>query len=192
MGTDAVNKKITITDVKKVDSSTFFTALKSAKYKNPYGPYVTLHDVEDYSKCKSLFLLYDNTAGIAIEEDGNIISVFSDQTHRGVLRYLLTAAVNVGGNKLDCFGSERLRALYHQRGFIPICKTKFVRKFAPDDWNYERDGEPDIIFWIYDYRNQTPMNDVCVKVDWENIVSVPSYDQAWEYREQVIKMKHGF
>ena len=195
MGTSPMNDELNLSDVKEVDSSTFFTALKQAKTKNPFGAYVTLHDIADYNSCKGVFLLYDHTAGVAVEEDGNIISVFSDQTHRGVLPFLLAKAIEVGGCKLDCFGSEGLRFLYLRRGFIPISKTKFIREFAPDEWNYERDGEPDIIFWIYDKSRSSPLDDAdIVFCDWSRIPSKESYDEAKKYRDELLKQqrkKHG-
>ena len=187
MGASSMNEELKLSDVKKVDSSTFFHALQRAKGKNPFGAYVTLHEIGDYEQCKGVFLLYDNTAGVAVEEDGNIISVFSDQTHRGVLPYLLAKAIEAGGCKLDCFGSEGLRALYLRRGFIPVSKTKFLREFAPDDWNYERDGEPDIIFWKYDSKRSSPFEDGFACYDWSKSPFKASYDEAKAYRDEYLK-----
>lgn len=33
-----------------------------------------------------------------------------------------------------------------KHGFIPVCKVPFNDEFAPDGWNFERDGRPFIIF----------------------------------------------
>lgn len=184
MGASSVNDEISISDIKKVDSSTFFNALKRAKRKNPHGAYVTLHATEDYDKCKGMFLLKDESAGIAVEQDGNIISVFSDQTHRGVLKSLIAVAVQEGGIKLDCFGSEKLRALYLLRGFIPVSRTKFVRKFAPEDWNYEQDGEPDIFFWMYIGDNESARIEGVF--DRKSVPEFSSYREASRYRDKLI------
>ena len=190
MGASSINEGISLSDLKEVDSSTFFHALEKAKGKNPQGAYVTLHNIKDYDSCKSVFLLYDNSAGVAVEEDGNIISVFSDRTHKGVLKYLIAKALEVGGNKLDCFGSEGLRNLYLSRGFIPISRTKFNCNFAPEDWNYFRDGEPDIIFWVYDRSRKDPFVDFVLVVDWKNIPEFPSYEEAEDYRNKIQYKKY--
>lgn len=186
MGASSMNEEISIADIKKVDASTFFIALKRAKAKNRHGAYVTLHSTQDYENCKGTFLLYDESAGIAVEQNGNIISVFSDRTHRGVLKYLIAKAIENGGIKLDCFGSEKLRNLYALRGFIPISKTKFDREFAPEDWNYVQDGEPDIIFWVYDTCKNDVMANSENEYDWNGIKEFPSYEEAERYRDSKI------
>lgn len=185
MGASAING-INLDDLKEVDSSTFFNALERAKKINKHGAYVTLHEKEEYENCKGRFLLYDESAGVAVEEDGNIISVFSDQTHKGVLKYLIAKAISVNGFKLDCFGSEGLKALYVRRGFIPVSRTKFDREFAPKDWNYDQDDTPDIIFWIYNKNRKDVMEDSVNIFDWSDIPEFPSYDEAMKYRDEQI------
>ena len=188
MGDFAVNDgdEINIDQLKEVDSSTFFNALNHAKIKNSFSVFVSLHPEDHYDECVGKYLLYDNTAGVAVEKDGNIISVFSDRTHKGVLKYLIAKAIQAGGIKLDCFGSDGLKALYHRRGFIPVSRTKFVREFAPPDWNYGRDEEPDIIFWVYNIDRASPMEDDVSKEDWENIKEFPDYETAMKYRDELL------
>ena len=186
MGASSMSEEISLEDIKEVDASTFFAALKNAKTKNRHGAYVTLRSTQDYENCKGTFLLYDKSAGIAVEQDGNIISVFSDRTHRGVLKYLIAKAVEAGGLKLDCFGSDKLRNLYALRGFIPIARTKFVKEFAPEDWDYEQDGKPNIIFWIYDICKKDVMANSENEYDWDNIKEFPTYEEAKKYRDSKI------
>ena len=175
MCTSSVGDNIAEHIIEINDSVRFYNALNKAKGKNPFGAYVTLHETYEYDSCKKLFVFDDDTAGIAVKEDGNIISVFSDQTHRNVLRYLLDKAVNAGGIKLDCFGSEGLRYLYMTRGFIPVTRTKFEKEFAPEDWNYARDHEPDILFFIYDTNHDSPIRDYKISEDFD-IMDIPCYD----------------
>lgn len=126
----------------------FYEAIGQAKARNPYGPFVTQHEISDYAKMR-LFITTDKTAGIAITEDNNIVSVFNGGEKRGVLKTLLPVAIEQGGRKLDNYNSKGLSSLYELYGFNPVSKVKFNSKFAPDDWNYERDGEPDVVFWIH-------------------------------------------
>ena len=37
----------------------------------------------------------------------------------------------------------------------------FDREQAPDGWNYERDGTPDVIFWVY--NGDIPEKDGLIK-----------------------------
>ena len=178
--------ELSLDNFNEVPSKRFYTALQAAKSKNEFGAFVTLHEITDYDKCKSKILLYDNSAGVAVEQDGNIVSVFSDGTHKGVLVFLIAKAVKAGGIKLDCFGSQNLRLMYSFRGFIPIAKVKFEKEFAPEDWNYERDGQPDIIFWIYDIDRNSPFDEVVSKCDWDSVKEFSSYDEAKEYRDKIL------
>ena len=180
------DEELDLDSLKEVSSDTFYAALQKAKSKNKFGAFVTLHETINYEKCKGKFLLYDNSAGVAVEQDGNIISVFSDGTHKGILKFLIAKAIETGGIKLDCFGSSGLKLLYSFRGFIPISKVKFEKKFAPKDWNYERDGQPDIIFWIYDIDRNSPFDEVVSKCDWDNIREFASYDEAKQYRDELL------
>lgn len=187
MDASSLNETMDISDMKKVDSSTFFHALERAKGKNPYGAFVTLHEKKDYDACKGIFLLYDESAGVAVQENGNIISVFSDGTHRGIVNVLLEKAIEIGGDRLDCFASEVLKSKYLFCGFIPVSCTKFEDRFAPPDWNYGRDGRPDIYFWRYDGTTGTPSAPKARKESGYPIQEFSSYDAAMEYRDSVMK-----
>ena len=79
--------------------------------------------------------------------------------------------------------------MYELYGFNPISKVKFNSKFAPDDWNYERDGEPDIVFWIHngDSADDVVVNFGRYQVPWDAVQEFDTYEQAEEYRDQVIR-----
>ena len=53
-----------------------------------------------------------------------------------------------GGNHLDCYDGY-LPRLYGSIGFKPICKIKFNDEYAPDNWDFERDGRPDVVFIVH-------------------------------------------
>ncbi|MBQ3485698.1 MAG: hypothetical protein IJA77_09420 [Clostridia bacterium] len=166
----------------------FFVAIGQAKTHNAHGAFVTQHSIEEYKQMR-LFITLDGTAGIAITEDKNIVSIFNGGEKRGVLKTLLPVAIENGGRKLDNYGSERLSAMYELYGFNPISKVKFNSKFAPDDWNYERDGEPDIVFWIHngDSADDVVVNFGRYQVPWDAVQEFDTYEQAEEYRDQVIR-----
>ena len=65
----------------------------------------------------------------------------------------------------------------------------FNLKFAPDDWNFERDGTPDIVFWIH---NGDTAEDVIINfgryaVSWETVKSFETYEEAGKYRDELIE-----
>lgn len=61
----------------------FYNAIGKAKESNPHGAFVTQHSIEEYSKMRRLFLTMDETAGIAITQDNNIVSIFNGGEKHG-------------------------------------------------------------------------------------------------------------
>lgn len=137
-------RKIPYFPIRVATPEEFYEAIGKAKQANKYGTFVTQHTVDEYRKMR-LFITLDGKAGIAITEDNNIVSIFNGGEKRGALKTLLPVAIKNGGKKLDNYNSSKLSAMYEFYGFIPVSRVKFNPQFAPDDWNYERDGEPDIV-----------------------------------------------
>lgn len=166
----------------------FCKAIEKAKIIHPYGSFVTQHSVEEYNQMK-LFITLDGNAGIAITSDNNIVSIFNGGEKRGVLKTLLPLAISYGGRKLDNYNSNKLSSMYELYGFNPISKVKFNSKFAPDDWNYERDGEPDIVFWIHngDSAEDVVLNFGRYEVPWDIVQEFDTYEEAGEYRDDIIE-----
>jgi len=197
MGIDTINeelkaafkkKNIEYYPIKSATPEEFYKAIEQAKQINPHGAFVTKHSIEEYSKMR-LFLTLDGKAGIAITEDNNIVSIFNGGEKRGVLKTLLPLAIQKGGRKLDNYNSGKLSAMYELYGFNPISQTKFNSQFAPDDWNYERDGEPSIVFWIHngDSAEDVILNFGRYDVPWSIVQEFDTYEQAEEYRDNIIE-----
>lgn len=176
------------TPLKAATPEEFHSAIGAAKEMNKFGAYVEQHTIEDYEKMRFLFLTLDNKAGVAITTDNNIVSVFNGGEQRGVLKTLLPVALEFGGEKLDNYNSDKLSSLYELYGFDPISNVEFDKTFAPDDWNYERDGMPDIVFWLH---NGDSVNDVLFNfggydVNWDNVKKFTTYEDAEAYRNSKI------
>lgn len=79
--------------------------------------------------------------------------------------------------------------MYELYGFNPVFKTKFNCEFAPDDWNYERDGEPDIVFWIHngDSAEDVVLNFGRYDVLWDIVQEFSSYEEAGQYSDDLIE-----
>lgn len=167
----------------------FYEAIGKAKQTNKYGAFVEQHTVDEYKTMK-LFITLDGSAGIAITEDNNIVSVFNGGEKRGVLKTLLPVAIQQGGRKLDNYDSDGLSGMYELYGFNPISKVKFNGQFAPDDWNYERDGEPDIVFWIHngDSAEDVVLNFGRYDVPWDAVQVFATYEEAEQYRDELIDL----
>ena len=104
------------------------------------------HTVEEYEHDKR-FVTKDGSA-IAIEQDGNIISVCKNLKGNDRGSALLKHAVDNGGDRLDAFG-ETLYNFYTKNGFEPVSWTKFNEEYAPHDWKKGRDEPEPVIFYKY-------------------------------------------
>lgn len=181
-------RKIKYIPIRVATPDEFSEAIDKAKKVNPHGAFVTKHSPQEYKDMK-LFITLDGCAGIAITSDNNIVSIFNGGEKKGVLKTLLPLAIDQGGRKLDNFNSQKLSAMYELYGFNPVSKVKFNSKFAPDDWNYERDGEPDIVFWIHngDSAEDVVLNFGRYDVPWDIVQEFETYEEAGQYRDDLIK-----
>ena len=170
------------------DPSSFYAKIGEAKESNPYGAFVTQHEIEDYAKMRT-FLNDDGTVGVAVKDDGDIVSVFKNKKNEStnaVSSILLTALEN-GGTKLDNYNGK-LSRMYLAHGFIPVARTAFVDKYAPSDWNYERDGRPDIIFWMHNGNDVETVARNIGTQEMPDLKALPlmEYDEAAAYRDGLI------
>lgn len=171
------------------DPSSFYAAISEAKQGNPHGAFVTAHDVSEYGDMK-MFLGDDNGVGVAVTKDGDIVSVFKNpnisKSRKAVSSILLTAIDN-GGVKLDNYNGG-LSQTYLNHGFIPVARTAFVDEYAPSDWNYERDGRPDIIFWMHNGNDVETVARNIGTQEMPDLKALPlmEYDEAAAYRDGLI------
>ena len=184
------SRNIEFISIREATAEEFHEAIGKAKSINEHGAFVTQHTVDEYKAMQHLFITLDGTAGVAITEDNNIVSIFNGGQKRGVLKTLLPVAIENGGRKLDNYSSDKLSSMYELYGFNPISKVKFNSKFAPDDWNYERDGMPDVVFWIH---NGDSASDVVINfgrylVPWDAVQEFSTYEDAESYRDHVIEI----
>ena len=179
---------ITYYELRNASPEEFYVAIGNAKQTNPHGPFVTQHEVDEYREMR-LFITLDGKAGIAITKDGNIVSVFNGGEKRGVLKTLLPVAIEQGGRKLDNYDSPKLSTMYELYGFNPVTKVRFNDQFSPEDWNYERDGTPDIVFWIHngDSAVDVVLNFGKHDVSWENVEEFGTYEEAEKRRDKIIE-----
>lgn len=147
-------KKLDCKVFKEVDSLSFKNDFDKAKLSNKNAKCVDSHEL---SELESMKCLRSENGFVAVEDGGNINSVLRDVNKplcNHFLRDLLLNALANGACKLDCFAIMAdnrggLAELYSRYGFIPVCRDHFNRDFAPDGWNYERDGEPDVVFMYH-------------------------------------------
>ena len=189
-----------VVEMNDAETHPFYDAIGEAKQANPYGAFVTQHETAEYDGMKK-YLSADGGVGVAVTDDGNIVSVFKNpsvNTGKGAVSSILFTALENGGKKLDNFNSKKLSELYLQHGFVPVARIAFNDDYKPDDWNYKRDGRPDILFWVHNGDSADTILDKMGTYKMPDVDSLPlfegddAYDKAAAYRDTFVNENTGW
>ena len=163
----------------RVDGQTFHDVFAIVRQYLKHGDAVDLHD--SYGDDVQCWLSEDGLSGFAVEQDGNIVSVFSLGT-KGFLRTVFPLIKKSGGTKLDCYqfpGKTNLPSLYESAfGFKRASSMAYDESFEPEDPARERHGfgerhgMPRIVFMVADpghaVEEKTFDGDYDGAVAWQN------------------------
>ena len=138
------------------DYKLFSSALAQHKLDDPHGAFVDAQSPEELKEKGAITIISpDGYTGAAVgtvgKEAGNIFGVFNNKTKNkkgGTMPFIMLHALEAGGNKLDCFDGVLSRN-YTRYGFIPVARLLFNKEYAPEGWDYERDGTPDVVVWMH-------------------------------------------
>lgn len=133
----------------------FASSMTNLAERNPYHASVWVYGEDEYRKMR-LFTTEDGSAGFALKDGDEIVSVYSHggPQNRAVGQALLATAVAQGGRRLDCFDTI-LPRLYARAGFVPVARLAWDDEEAPGGWDYDtyerfNNGRPDVVFMAYD------------------------------------------
>jgi len=106
---------------------------------------ISFYNEEELANLGVSFYLSDNEkSGYGLTRDKDLINVFSATgAHQGPATVI--DAIKNGAETLDCFDTN-LPGFYRKFGFDEYKRVKWDDRYAPEGWNYERFGRPDIIF----------------------------------------------
>ena len=122
-------------------------------------------------------VISDEDGGVVVSKEGDIKGLFKKigSKAKGVAQKLLQKAIDAGGIKLDNFDNY-LTPIYEKAGFRVVSRVPFNEEYAPEGWNKEKHGTPDVVAMVYDPENKLDIQEQ--KFD--------DYDQAMAYRDQFI------
>jgi hypothetical protein len=123
-------------------------------------------------------VISDEDGGVVVSKDGDIKGLFKKAASKakGVAQKLLQKAVEAGGIKLDNFDNY-LTPVYEKAGFKVVSRVPFNEQYAPEGWNKEKHGTPDVVAMVYDPQNKLDIQEQ----KFEN------YDEAMAYRDQLVE-----
>lgn len=146
------------------DPDAFVDAIRQAKVDlGAAGAQVTAYEAGDYASMRT-FVFDDGASGFALDGD-DLVSVFSvpRRTPSGAVKRMVPVAVDQGARRLDGFDTF-LPKVYSRAGFKAVARLPFDREYAPPGWDYDamsefNDGEPDVVFMVYDPANASADTD---------------------------------
>lgn len=112
------------------------------------GAFLSEHPPDELSD-HTLLEAEGGNGGVAVSPNGDIQNLHTtEDAPSGTGEALLREAVANGGRTLDNYDTF-LTELYARNGFREDARMDFNPDFAPDEWNYERYGQPDVTFMSY-------------------------------------------
>jgi hypothetical protein len=141
----------------RVDSPTggagFRAAIADAAQRHKFGAAVEVKQPEFYLDPETkLFLEPDESAGLAITPDRDLVSVFKKPESQANVREILAEAAPYAST-LDAFDvGGFLPNLYAENGFRPAARVPWNAEYAPPNWPKEM-GEPDVVLMVRDPEN---------------------------------------
>ena len=117
--------------------------------KNKRSSFLTPYTVEEFQNAKvQTFQVPGYEIGFALKPmpdgDMDIISVHNNTDIHGVGEALIDSAKRLGGTTLDHFDGF-LSDFYAKKGFKEYGRWKWDDQYAPEDWDYEKLGRPDVV-----------------------------------------------
>ena len=138
--------------IARVNGELFHDVFEVNRKYLPYGELVDLH--EDYSNAKC-YLTDDGMCGFAVEEGGNLVSVFNlnpnnKKEQQGFLYAIRDFAREQGATHLDAYASNKqnLEAIYAKTlGFHVAAEMDYAMEYDHDDIAANH-GKPKVVFMV--------------------------------------------
>ncbi|GEM_PF-1551220 len=122
----------------------FFLAREEEHPYNSFMSPLSKDELQD----KQLHLSVDGKVGYLLDSQGDFGNLFNHGGVKGQGQVAIVQAIEQGARTLDAFDGV-LPELYAQYGYAVTGRMKFNDAFAPPNWNYARDGRPDVVFMAY-------------------------------------------
>lgn len=103
----------------------------------------------EYAEAFDVYLHYQpsGSAGFAVNRyTGELVNLFSNSPTPGLGRIALLVAIQLGARSLDCFDGFLVNFYEKYGSFSVVQRVPFIDKFAPTNWDYEKNGRPDVVY----------------------------------------------
>ena len=173
------NKEVGVTkDNSSKTAENYVSELERTKASDP-EQYWSVDGVSKESAEKGTVVSVDGGFGL-VGQDGDVKGVFKtpESKEKGVADNILQKAIKAGATKLDNFDGY-LTKIYERNGFRVVSRIPFNEEYAPDGWNKEKHGTPDVVAMVYDPNNELSIEEKRFE----------DYDEGIAYRDSFVKDK---
>lgn len=143
-----------------VGADRFHAAVEAARAGNIYGAALPALTPAEYSKMK-LFLTEDGTAGVAVNSQGEIATLFNSRSgpHHNIGRHLILMALEAGATRAVMHDTAMIQYL-QSMGFEEVGRRPWDEAQKPEGWSkldfFEwSQGEPDTVTMEYAKKQRT-------------------------------------
>ena len=98
----------------------------------------------DVPKTAEYYMTVGFNAGFGVTNDGELVALFNDNAPSGMGMRMVQWSKNYGVEYLWCFDGF-LSENYKEHGFVVVENVEWNEEYAPEDWNYEKYGRPNVV-----------------------------------------------
>lgn len=147
-----VQAALDATTFREVPLEEFAVQRDIARARPGRGPFLSNTSVDTMRETNTrTFLSKDGLVGYAIDGAGDAQMVFNmgkgtEPARQNAGKFAVIDAIKNGARKLDAFEGHLTNDLYPLFGFSETDRMKWAQEYAPDEWDYAKYGEPDVVY----------------------------------------------
>lgn len=119
-----------------------------ARDKGTRGAWLTPYAPDEIKAKGFKTFMADEGVGYALTPDGDLVNVFNNSTRKGAGQDAVVHAISQGAKTLDALDGF-LPDYYSKFGFKLTKRVKWDDNYAPQGWDYAKQGRPDIVYMEY-------------------------------------------
>jgi len=123
------------------------------------GAFLTEHDADELAG-HDIITAEGEQAAVAVSPEGDIqnLHAFPEDAADGVGEALLREAIARGGRTLDNYDTG-LTDIYRRNGFREVARMDFDPEYAPENWDFDEFGQPDVLFMTFQPQTEYETTD---------------------------------
>jgi len=145
--------------IEQSEPQTFVDSVQSFMEQEPEkGAFLSPHSAEELAD-HTVLQTPDGDTGVSVSSEGDIQNLYSmDDAPSGAGREMLQQAIEDGGRTLDCYDGM-LSGFYASEGFREVGRMEHNPDLAPEAFDDDTYGEPDVVFMAYDPEAEDVQSD---------------------------------